>query len=68
KRNSSERMSPMTRIRMTLTAIALGLTAAPALASSGTIDLPRLQFPTDGADATRGCHSVTTPVCTPKSQ
>ncbi|MCV2873742.1 hypothetical protein OEZ71_15695 [Defluviimonas sp. WL0050] len=58
----------MTRIRTLITAIALGLTAAPALAGGVTFDLPRLQFPTDGAGATRGCHSVTTQVCAPKGQ
>lgn len=58
----------MTRIRMILTALLLGLIAAPALAGGIAMDLPRLQFPTDGADTTRGCLSVTTPVCTPNGQ
>lgn len=58
----------MTRIRTLLTAIALGLIAAPVLAGGVSMDLPRLQFPTDDAGATRDCHSVTTPVCTPNGQ
>jgi hypothetical protein len=58
----------MTQIRMTLTALALGLTAAPAFAGGVAIDLPRLQFPTDDAGTTRGCQSVTSPVCTPNGQ
>lgn len=53
----------MTRTRTFLAAAALGMIAAPAFAGGITFDLPRLQFPTDGAGSTRGCHSVTVPAC-----
>lgn len=53
----------MTQIRIALTALFLGLIAAPALAGGISLDLPRLQFPADDAGATRGCSSVAAPVC-----
>ncbi len=58
----------MTRIRTILTAAAFGLIAVPALAGGISINLPRLEFPSDDGGATRTCQTVTTPGCVTDGQ
>jgi hypothetical protein len=53
----------MTRIRMSLTALAFGLVAMPALAGGIAFDLPRLDFPAPTPDATRACTLSMTAGC-----
>ncbi|MEZ5779133.1 MAG: hypothetical protein R3E44_12310 [Paracoccaceae bacterium] len=51
----------MTHIRTSLTALALGLVAAPAFAGGIVMDFPRLIYPAPDSQTTRDCAAVTAP-------
>lgn len=51
----------MTHSRATLTALAFGLVALPALAGGISFDLPRLDFPAPETETSRDCVTVAVP-------
>ena len=52
----------MTLLRLNLAALALISAALPAMAGGFDVSLPRFDFPASGADTTRGCAVLTSPV------